>query len=92
MDKRKDNGGKRVNAGRPAKADEQKLVERLSPMEDDAHKVLKDAIKSGEKWAVELFFKYMYGLPKQVVDMNTNVKGSIPINRWLDENTVTSEI
>jgi hypothetical protein len=75
-------GGKRDKAGRKPKAEEQKLVEKLSPLEDTAHKALKDAVNAGEKWAIELFFKYMYGLPKQTVDLNNNIKGEIPIDKW----------
>jgi hypothetical protein len=75
-------GGKRDKAGRKPKAEEQKLVEKLSPLEDNAHKALKDAVNAGEKWAIELFFKYMYGLPKQTVDLNNNIKGEIPIDKW----------
>jgi hypothetical protein len=78
-------GGKRINAGRQGKAEEQKLVEKLSPLEDTAHKKLREAINDGEKWAVELFFKYMYGLPKQVVDMKTTTEGSVPIKLWVQQ-------
>jgi hypothetical protein len=83
LDKRKENKGTIGNkGGRPSKAEEQKLVEKLSPLEDTAHKALKDAVNAGEKWAIELFFKYMYGLPKQTVDLNNNIKGEIPIDKW----------
>jgi len=66
-DKRKYNGGNK-NAGRKPKAEEQKLVEKLSPLEPLALKQLEQAVRSGEKWAVDLFFKYYYGLPKQTID------------------------
>lgn len=72
MDKRKFNGGNK-NAGRKPKAEEQKLIEKLSPLESTAHQKLKTAIQQGEKWAVELFFKYMYGLPKQTIDQKTTL-------------------
>jgi phage terminase large subunit len=69
MDKRKNNKGTKGNkGGRPPKAEEQKLIEKLSPMEEDALRVLHQAVKSGEKWAVDLYMKYYYGLPKQVID------------------------
>ena len=61
-------GGKRVGAGRKPKQEEQKLVEKLKPFEGDALRVLHQAIRSGEKWAVDLYMKYYYGLPKQVID------------------------
>jgi hypothetical protein len=34
---------------------------------------LTDAITEGKDWAVKLFFQYNYGMPKQVVDQNTNL-------------------
>lgn len=63
-----EHGGKRENAGRKTKAEEQKLVEKLSPLEPTAIRVLEQAVRSGERWAVDLFFKYFYGLPKQTID------------------------
>ncbi len=62
-DRRKYNGGNK-NAGRKPKVDEQQLIERLSPLEPLAHSKLKEAIEEGERWAVQLFFNYMYGKPK----------------------------
>lgn len=67
MDKKK-HGGSRVNSGRKSKAEEQSLIEKLTPIDPEAIKQLLQAVKDGEKWAVELFFKYYYGLPKQVID------------------------
>ena len=64
-------GGKRDGAGRKAKKDEQKLIERLSPMEDLAHEKLKEAVTEGEQWAIKLYFEYMYGRPKQTMDVTT---------------------
>jgi len=64
-------GGKREGAGRKAKSDEQQLIEKLSPLEDMAHQKLKAAIKDGEQWAIRLFFEYMYGKPKQSMDVTT---------------------
>lgn len=63
-DGRKNNGGHKT-AGRKPKAEEQKLIERLSPLEDRAYKSLEEAIKERESWAVKLFFDYMYGKPKE---------------------------
>lgn len=65
-------GGKRAGAGRKPKAEEQKLIEKLSPLEPEAHKALKQAIKDNESWAVKLYFEYMYGKPKQSTDITTN--------------------
>jgi len=75
MDKRENNGGIREGAGRKPKVEEQKLVELLSPHDNKALQVLISKIEQGEKWAVELFFKYRYGMPKQSVDLEA--KGDI---------------
>ena len=76
MDKRKENKGTiGNNGGRKSKADEQKLIEKLSPLEPLAFKALTDALKEGKDWAVKLFFNYQYGMPKQmVVNENINYK------------------
>ena len=72
MDGRKNNGGVRKGAGRPSKADEVKLIERLTPLEDNAFKALKEGLSDGQNWAVKLFFEYMYGKPRQQMDVTTN--------------------
>ncbi len=70
MDKRKFNGGNK-NAGRKPKADEQKLIERLTPLEDKAYKALETALLNDEGWAVKLFMEYRYGKPKQSIQQET---------------------
>lgn len=75
MDKRKNNGGNPTNGGRKGKAEEQQLIEKLSPLEPLAFKALTDAIADGKDWAVKLFFQYNYGMPKQVVTQtNINIE------------------
>ena len=69
MDGRKNNGG-HSNGGRKSKAVEQKLIEKLSPLDPEAFKQLKKKINEGEKWAIELFFKYKYGMPKQSIEQS----------------------
>ena len=65
-------GGKREGSGRPKKIEEQKIVEKLKPFEPQALAILGKNIDKGEKWAVELFFKYFYGMPKQQTDVTSN--------------------
>ena len=77
-DKRKNNGGHK-NAGRKSKAEEQQLIEKLSPMEEEVLKKFAFNIKAGEKWAIELFFKYMYGLPKQIIEAEVKNITELPI-------------
>lgn len=73
-DGRKNNGGHSTKgkAGRKPKAEEQALIEKLSPLQDEAYKALKNALKDEQGWAIKLFFEYMYGKPKQSTDITTN--------------------
>jgi hypothetical protein len=72
MDKRVNNGGARAGAGRKPKAEEIKLVERLSPLEDDALAALAEGVKSGDiKW-VTLYLNYYLGKPKETKDITIN--------------------
>lgn len=77
-DGRKNNGGHSTKgvAGRKSKAEEQSLIEKLSPLSDLAFEALKDALNNKKDWAVKLTFEYMYGKPKQQIDQNTNITTS----------------
>lgn len=66
-------GGSRKGAGRKPKIDEQALIEKLTPMEGKAFKALNNAISNGESWAVKMYFEYMYGKPKEKLEV-TEVK------------------
>ena len=68
MDGRKNNGGARPGAGRKPKADEQKLIEKLSIHDETAHEILVEQIKEREPWALKMFFEYRYGKPKQQIE------------------------
>ena len=84
MDGRRNNGGHKT-AGRKPKAEEQKLIERLTPLEDEAFKALEEGIKSGHNWAVKLYFEYRYGKPTHSVDVSSNQQEiSIPIISWAE--------
>jgi hypothetical protein len=81
VDKRKNNGGHSTNGGRKSKAEEQSLIEKLSPLEPKAYEALEAALNDGKDWAVKLFFQYNYGMPKQVVDQhNTHDINTFNIN------------
>jgi hypothetical protein len=77
MDKRKNNGGHSTKPVREtdlrlaSKTDLQAIHEKLEPFTEEAINQHAQAIKMGEKWAIELFYKYRYGMPKQVIDQNT---------------------
>lgn len=74
MDKRKKNGGKREGAGRPPKADEAKLIERLDNIidSDSVIKELHKLVSVGDFRAIQLYFQYRWGKPKESVDVTTN--------------------
>ena len=83
MDKRKDNGGAREGAGRKPKTDELKLIERLTPIEDEALKQLKKGVQSGDFRFLSLYMSYMYGKPKESVKIDGNIH--IPISKWSED-------
>ena len=61
-------GGVRTNQrGRPPKADEIKLIEKLSPLDDTAFTMLSQLVEDGNLQAIKLFFEYRFGKPKQIV-------------------------
>ncbi len=74
MDKRKNNGGAREGAGRPKKADELKLIEKLDNLidNDEVIKTLGKQIFKGDSRAMSLYFGYRYGKPKEKVDINSS--------------------
>jgi hypothetical protein len=69
-DGRKNNGGNK-NAGRKPKAEEQNLVEKLTPLIPKGYKALESGLDDDQSWAVKLFFEYLYGKPKQSVDVTS---------------------
>ena len=79
-DGRKNNGG-HPNSGRKSKADEIKLIEKLSPMADKAYAALLAGVEKGDFKFVQLFFSYYVGKPKESKDITTNGKdiGNNPI-------------
>ena len=77
MDKRKYNKGTKGNkGGRPSKAEEQQLIEMLDKHidRDDVFQVLKRKIKDGDFKAIQLYFNYLYGKPKETKDVTINTE------------------
>ena len=74
MDNRKNNGGAREGAGRPKKADEIKLIEKLDNLIDNEEviKTLGQQILKGDSRAMSLYFGYRYGKPKESVDITSS--------------------
>ena len=88
MDKRINNGGARKGAGRKGKAEEQKLIENLTPMNSMALESLEKGLEKKEQWAVKLFFEYFYGKPQQRVDVTSNDESSnMPLINFVDTET-----
>ena len=88
MDKRKNNGGAREGSGRKSKAEEQKLIENLTPMNSKALAALKKGLDNQEQWSVKLFFDYFYGKPQQRVDVTTNDESlNMPVITFIDTET-----
>lgn len=78
-DGRKNNGGHR-NGGRKPKAVEQKLIEKLTPLEPLAFEQLQKCMTKGQSWAIQMYFNYMYGKPKERIDHTTDgEKLNVPI-------------
>jgi len=82
MDKRKNNGGAREGAGRPKKADELKLIEKLDNLidNDEVIKTLGKQIFKGDSRAMSLYFGYRYGKPKESVDITSSDGFNINFN------------
>lgn len=74
MDKRKENGGAREGAGRKSKAEEQNLIEKLTPLEPKAFDALTEAIEEKKDWAIKLYFNYMYGMPNKTITLEGGEK------------------
>ena len=74
MDNRKNNGGVRQGAGRHKKADELKLIEKLDALidNDEVIKTLGKQILKGDSRAMNLYFGYRYGKPKESVDISSS--------------------
>lgn len=84
MDERKQNGGSRVGAGRKPKADEVKLIERLTPLAPAAFSALEKGLLENNPAFVKMWFEYFYGKPKQQMDLTSDGK-QIHFPTWLNE-------
>ena len=83
---RRNNGGHSTAgyAGRKSKVEKQLLIERLSPLEDDALETLHGAIREAKPWALRLFFLYRWGKPSETKEIQMEVKDfSIPLKNFV---------
>lgn len=75
------NGGARPGAGRKSKAEELKLIEKLSPMEDSALKMLQAGLDKKEFAYLKLYFEYFYGKPTEKIDLEHSGEiASVPLD------------
>ena len=86
-DGRKNNKGTIGNkgGGRKPKADEEKLIQKLSELDDTAFECLKNGIEEGNYNFWNKFMEFRYGKPKERVDVTSNDEGiNIPIIKFFD--------
>ena len=74
MYKLENRGGRRLGSGRKPKTDELKLVEKLDNVIDNeiALKKLGELIVKGDIRAIQIYFNYRYGKPKEKIDINSS--------------------
>ena len=73
MDGRRNNSGKVGNkgGGRKPKADEQEIIERLSPLEDKFIAAMERGLEQTQGWAVKIFADYYWGKPKESLEVTS---------------------
>lgn len=100
MDKRSNNGGNSTKAVRSddkrllTKTEIQDTYENLKPHLPEAILQLEKAIKAGERWSIELFFKFFFSLPKSTTDITSGgekiQQNIIHLGSGIDPNETTS--
>lgn len=68
-------GGFRPGAGRKKKPDEAELMEQLYPLQGVALAALEQGLAKGDSKAMDIFFRYFYGLPTQRIE--SKVEGNL---------------
>tara|TARA_R110002072_G_scaffold4468_1_gene31186 strand:+ start:322 stop:588 length:267 start_codon:yes stop_codon:yes gene_type:complete len=69
--------GIKNRSGRPSKADEIKMIERLSPLDDLAFQKLKEGIERDEFAYLKLWMYFRFGRPKQIQDVTIQTEQPI---------------
>jgi len=74
MDNRKNNGGKRIGAGRKPKADEIEFLQKLDNIidEEEAIRLLLQHMRDGSVSALSIYLSYRRGKPKETRDITIN--------------------
>ena len=90
-DNRKNNGGARPGAGRKSLIEEKTIKELTAPHGRTIIETLVDIVtnpdsKDADKIAAgKLLLAYGFGNPKSELDINNNIKGEIPVDKWLSQ-------
>ena len=72
------------NSGRRPKSEDQKLVERLSPLEPFVFDALKNGINKGEFRFIQLWFQYRFGKPRDLKQITIDkVEADIPVIKFI---------
>lgn len=74
------NGGARPGAGRKSKAEELKLIEKLSPMESTALEMLLKGVAKGQFPYLKLYFEYYFGKPTETIDIDHSGEINNPVS------------
>ena len=60
------------NSGRRPDDINLKIIERLTPLDDKAFKMLREGIEKGDFKFLKLWMNYRFGLPKQQTEIKVN--------------------
>ena len=72
MENKTNYGGKRENAGRKSKAEEVKLIEKLSALEPLAFEALEKGLEKGDFKFTQLFYNYYAGKPRETKEITVS--------------------
>lgn len=84
-------GGARIGAGRKSKAEELKLIEKLTPMEGEALEALQKGVKKGDFNFLKLYFEYYFGKPSETlaIDHSGEIENRVTLDAGkLSESTI----
>lgn len=70
-------GGAREGAGRPSKATEVALIEKLTPLEPLAFSALEKGLEKGDFKFTQLFYNYYAGKPRETKDVTLTTEQPI---------------
>lgn len=61
-------GGARPNSGRPKRMDEEEIIRKLQPMQEEVFTALREKIAEKDMNAIKLYLQYYLGLPTQKIE------------------------